>query len=122
MQTPQRGDSPEPRATPWRLSRPYFILALVWCVYFHPLVLHPSQVLHSDFSDFLAEHLPAKIFLNREWRETGELPLWNPYHFCGTPFVHDIQVGCFYPPYAVMYVVPRAKLARDWSRGRVCTA
>ncbi len=116
MQTPQRGDSPKPRATPWELSRPYFMLALVWCVYFHPLVLRPSQVLYSDYSDFLAEHLPAKIFLNREWRETGELPLWNPYHFCGTPFVHDIQVGCFYPPYAAMYVLPESDLgaAMSW--------
>jgi hypothetical protein len=96
--------------------RPYFILAVLWALYFHPLVLHPARTLHADYSDFLAEHLPAKLFLNREWRSTGELPLWNPYHFAGSPFVHDIQVGCFYPPYAVAYLVPEESLgaALSW--------
>lgn len=87
--------------------RPFSLLALLWLLYFHPLVLHPAQTLYAPYSDFLAEHLPAKLFLNREWNESGELPLWNPHHFCGTPFVHDIQVGAFYPPYAVTYLVPQ---------------
>lgn len=90
--------------------RTNLILVLLWGIYFHPLILHPNQVLYADFSDFLAEHLPAKLFLNREWHETGAMPLWNPYHFCGTPFVHDIQIGCYYPPYAAMYVVPEESL------------
>lgn len=89
-----------------RCLRPYAIIALLWALYFHPVVLHPTQTLYSDFSDFLAEHLPARVFLVREWRETGELPLWNPYHFCGSPFVHDIQVGAFYPPYALTMLYP----------------
>ncbi len=88
------------------MIRPYFILLVLWAAYFHPLVLHPAQTLYAPYSDFLAEHLPAKLFLNREWTENGERPLWNPYHFCGTPFVHDIQVGAFYPPNAVVYFVP----------------
>src|SRR6187401_513344 len=96
--------------------RPHLLLALLWLLYFHPLVLHPAQTLYAPYSDFLAEHLPAKLFLNREWRGSGELPLWNPYHFCGSPFVHDIQVGTFYPPYAVTYLVPEAWLgaALSW--------
>src|SRR5207253_328893 len=81
--------------------RPYLVLAVLWGLYFHPLILHPTHVLYADFSDFLAEHLPGRVFLVREWHQTGELPLWNPYHFCGSPFVHDIQVGTFYPPYAL---------------------
>lgn len=86
--------------------RPFLILVLLWAACFRPLILHPGQVLYAPFADFLSEHLPVKLFLNREIRETGELPLWNTYHFCGTPVLHDIQVGVFYPPYAVMYVVP----------------
>ena len=88
------------------MIRPYLILLVLWAGYFHPLVLHPAQTLHAPYSDFLAEHLPAKLFLNREWAAHGELPLWNPYHFCGTPFVHDLQVGAFYPPNVVVYLVP----------------
>ncbi len=96
--------------------RPFTILALLWLLYFHPLVWHPAQTLFAPYSDLLAEHLPAKLFLNREWRATGELPLWNPYHFCGVPFVHDIQVGTFYPPNAVVYLVPEGAVgaALSW--------
>ena len=86
--------------------RPYLVLIVLWAGYFHPLLLHPGQTLYAPYSDFLAEHLPAKLFLNREWNASGELPLWNPHHFCGSPFVHDIQVGIFYPPNAVVYLVP----------------
>lgn len=97
-----------------RLSRipepvkPYLLLAVLWALYFHPLVLHPTQTLYAPYSDFLAEHLPGRVFLVREWRTTGELPLWNPYHFCGSPFVHDIQAGVFYPPYAPTYLFPES--------------
>jgi hypothetical protein len=73
--------------------------------YLHPLIFHPTQTFAADYSDFVAEHLPARIFLHREWCRTGELPRWNPYHFCGTPFIHDIQVGIFYPPYAVTFLI-----------------
>lgn len=90
------------------MIRPFALLLLLWLLYFHPLVLHPAQTLYAPYSDFLAEHLPAKLFLNREWRSIGELPLWNPYHFCGSPFIHDIQVGAFYPPNAVTYLVPES--------------
>lgn len=85
---------PAPRFRPW------IVLLLLWAAYFHPLLLHPTHTLYTDYSDFASEHLPGRIFLVREWRSNGELPLWNPYHFCGSPFVHDIQVGTFYPPYA----------------------
>src|SRR5262249_11954622 len=54
----------------------------------------------------LAQHLPYKRFLARSWRETGELPLWCPHSFGGTPFVHDPQVGMFYPPNLLLLVVP----------------
>ena len=96
--------------------RPVAILAVLWLIQFYPLVISPSGTLYTDTSDFLGEHLPAKIFLNRECRGEGEFPLWNPYHFCGTPFVHDIQGGWFYPPYAVMYLIPEGDLgwALSW--------
>src|SRR5262249_14778050 len=57
-------------------------------------------------SDLLAEHVPAKRFLIRSWQETGELPLWCPYHFAGAPFVHDVQVAPFYPPHLALSLLP----------------
>jgi len=97
--------------------RPWLILGFIWVAYFHPMFLQPSGTLHFDYSDFLAEHLPGRVFLVREWRSAGELPLWNPYHFCGAPFVHDIQVGTFYPPYAATFLAPEtaAGAIMSWS-------
>jgi hypothetical protein len=88
--------------------RPYLVLLALWALYFHPLVLRPTHTLFAPYSDMLTEHLPARMFQIREWRAAGELPLWKPYHFCGTPAVHDIQVGAFYPPYAVTLLFPEA--------------
>jgi hypothetical protein len=77
-------------------------------VSFWPLVLHPNRTLYSDTSDLLAQHLPAKLFLVRSLRQTGELPLWNPEQYAGSPFVHDIQVGLFYPPNLPLYFLPES--------------
>jgi hypothetical protein len=90
---------------PTRLLPPLAIVGL-GLLFFADLVLHPTQVLFSDYSDILAEHLPAKRFLVRCWQETGELPLWCPYRFGGDPFVHDIQVAAFYPPHWLLYLLP----------------
>jgi hypothetical protein len=75
-------------------------------LFFADLVVHPTQLLYSDYSDILAEHLPAKRFLVRSWQETGGLPLWCPYRFGGEPFVHDIQVAAFYPPHWLLFALP----------------
>lgn len=32
----------------------------------------------------------------------GELPLWNPYSFCGAPQLADMQAGIFYPPNLIL--------------------
>ncbi len=85
--------------------RPYLLLFFLALVVFHPLALNPSFTLYSDSSDFLAQHAPAKMFLARSLRETGELPLWNPEQYAGSPFVHDIQVGLFYPPNLPLYFI-----------------
>jgi hypothetical protein len=82
------------------------LLILLALLFFLPLVRHPARVLYADYSDALAQHLPYKRFLARSWRETGEIPLWCPHSFGGTPFVHDPQVGIFYPPNFVLLVAP----------------
>jgi hypothetical protein len=86
--------------------RPYLLLALLGLIFFSPLVLHPTGTLYSPGSDLIAEHIPAKTFLVRSWRETGELPLWCPDQFCGAPFVADIQVAVFYPPHWILFLMP----------------
>jgi hypothetical protein len=73
---------------------------------FHALVLNPTHILYSDHSDLIAEHIPAKRFLVRSFQQTGELPLWCPHMFAGSPFVHDIQVAMFYPPHLLLLALP----------------
>jgi hypothetical protein len=85
---------------------PYLLLAFLGLVFFGPLVQSPTSTLYSDASDFIVEHVPAKHFLVESWRETGQLPQWCPYNFGGMPFQHDTQVAAFYPPHAILYVVP----------------
>ena len=41
-------------------------------------------------------YYPRRALLHEAWR-LGEIPLWNPYSFCGTPFLADVQAGVFYP-------------------------
>lgn len=95
---------------------PYLLLAGLTLLFFAPLVRHPDQTLYSEFSDLWALHLPGKHFLVREWQGTGELPLWCPDRYSGTPFIHDIQVGAFYPLHLPLYFMPEAWLgpALSW--------
>jgi hypothetical protein len=95
---------------------PYLVLAGLGLLFFAELVLHPGSILYSDHSDFVVQALPSKHFLIGCWREDGELPLWNPYSMAGMPFVHDIQVAAFYPPDAILYLVPEKAIgpAMSW--------
>ncbi len=85
---------------------PIGILILLGLLFFWPLALQPDAVLYSPYSDFINYHIPVKHFLVRSWQQDGELPLWCPGQFSGMPFIHDPQVSAFYPPHAVLYLLP----------------
>jgi hypothetical protein len=85
---------------------PYLLLAALALVFFLKLVLHPTWVLYTDYSDLLTYQIPQVRYLVSSWQRTGELPLWCPYSFAGMPFIHDLQVGAFYPPHLVLYLLP----------------
>ena len=46
--------------------------------------------------DGIAQFYPWRLFAAESIRQ-GRLPLWNPYQFCGTPFVANSQSAVFYP-------------------------
>ncbi len=83
-----------------------YVLLTLNLTLFQNLVRNPQGVLYSNHSDFLAEHVPARRFLVRSFQNTGELPLWCPHLFAGSPFVHDIQAALFYPPHLALLLVP----------------
>ncbi len=86
--------------------RSLLLLLALDLLFFHALLLKPDGILYSPHSDLIAEHIPAKRFLVRSFQQTGELPLWCPHLFAGSPFVHDIQVAIFYPPHLVLLLLP----------------
>jgi hypothetical protein len=96
-------------------STPYLVIAALALFFFADLVAHPTQVLYSDHSDLLAEHIPAKRFLVRSYQATGELPLWCPYSFAGSAFVHDPQVAMFYPPHWILFLFPEESVGAGLS-------
>ena len=55
--------------------------------------------------DSVGQFYPWRKFASETIR-TGYLPLWNPYQFCGTPFVANSQSAVFYPGNLLFYVLP----------------
>ena len=47
--------------------------------------------------DFRVVHVPLATFIAESFRR-GEMPLWDPYTYCGAPLFANIQAALFYPP------------------------
>ena len=47
--------------------------------------------------DFRVVHVPLATFIANSFRH-GEMPLWDPYTYCGNPLFANIQAALFYPP------------------------
>lgn len=58
--------------------------------------------------DAMAQYYPWRSFAHDTMRR-GIIPLWNPYQFCGTPFVANDQSAVFYPPNALFYLLHPAQ-------------
>ncbi len=46
--------------------------------------------------DGISQFYPWRVHYSRSIA-SGQIPLWNPYQFCGTPFVANAQTAAFYP-------------------------
>ncbi len=111
----------------------FFSLAclLLWRVVFSGEAFYPAQLLrHLDpwrtaydsndlppwnglMYDSVGQFYPWRKFAGESIR-AGTIPLWNPYQFCGAPFVADSQSAVFYPGNFLYYVLPTATAA-GWS-------
>ncbi|HID08558.1 MAG TPA: hypothetical protein EYP10_15590, partial [Armatimonadetes bacterium] len=80
--------------TPWR---------------YHARDLFPEyQRVHAPLLDVIQQYYPWRKFY-RDSILRGELPLWNPYMFSGTPFVANGQSAIFYPFNALFLTMPVAR-------------
>jgi hypothetical protein len=80
-----------------RRIAPYLLLAALAVLFFR-------QVLFGDYDvpwDLRAFHLPH-IHVYADALRQGELPLWDPYTYCGRPFQANIQTEVFYPTVALI--------------------
>lgn len=55
--------------------------------------------------DGIGQFYPWRHFAHETVRQ-GIVPLWNPYQFCGTPFVANSQSAVFYPGNLLFYLIP----------------
>jgi hypothetical protein len=54
--------------------------------------------------DSMAQFYPWRLLLHRA-AQSDQLPLWNPYQFCGYPFVGNGQSAMFYPLNWLYFVI-----------------
>lgn len=73
---------------------PYPILLLEVLVFYRKALFSSGFVIPWDLRHY---HLPLAEFVAKSFRN-GELPLWNPYSYCGTPIYANITTQLFYPP------------------------
>ncbi|MFC1568454.1 YfhO family protein, partial [Candidatus Margulisiibacteriota bacterium] len=76
-------------------------LALV--LLFFGRFLTGSQII--AFKDLSRYFYPLR-YLMVEQVMGGQLPLWNPYIFCGFPLLATLQIGFFYPLSLIHYLLP----------------
>jgi hypothetical protein len=109
------------RRFPYWVLFPLAAALLLWPVLFGGQVLLPAeylkaftpwkQVLQANPDqlpqwnvlqwDGLAQFYPWRLYLARSFSE-GRIPLWNPYAFCGTPFLANSQSAPLYPLHALL--------------------
>ena len=75
-----------------------------WSAYM-PEGFIPSNALLEDQSEQFA---PWLMFSRRMLR-AGEIPLWNPYTYCGCPFVGNYQSAVFFPTTWLAALLPLGK-------------
>ena len=58
--------------------------------------------------DLYSYNFPLLCTIARQWK-AGEIPLWNPYIFGGTPLLGNMQGGVFYPLNLLLLIGPEWK-------------
>jgi hypothetical protein len=111
---------------------PLIIIVLLVFFFFNSFFLQgnlpiPSdtiEVLYHPFIDYSATHFPNGVHVKNilitdpvrqqyPWRwlavsleKGGQLPLWNPYTFAGTPLFANFQTAAFYPLNILLFILP----------------
>ncbi len=80
-------------------------LAFVTLLVFGDLLLQQTNIASHDFGDTVNYYVYSRPFAFREL-SAGNLPLWNPHTFSGTPFLGVFQTSVLYPPNLYYFFLP----------------
>ena len=95
------------------LLGPLTLVALVLLVHGNVLFGDGETMLSLKGNDLQTQFVPWRSFGFREMAQ-GNVPLWNPHNFSGTPYVGSWQSALFYPPNWLFLVLPVGH-ALNWS-------
>jgi Bacterial membrane protein YfhO len=84
-------------------------LTLLPILFFYPAVMGEIMLAPGDG---WSQILGIRILIG-EMIRNGQLPLWNPYIFCGMPLLAAIQTGALYPP-TWLFAIFSPKAAMNW--------
>ncbi|MEQ8189505.1 MAG: YfhO family protein [Candidatus Eremiobacterota bacterium] len=80
-----------------------FIVILMLIFFYDPLFTGKSYFLN----DIEAMEYPFHHY-KYDMGQAGKLFLWDPYSFCGQPYIADIHTGTFYPLNWIFFFIPTA--------------
>lgn len=84
---------------------PYIVLAIEVLLFYRLILFRPARYIIPW--DFRYYHLPILEFVAASFRR-GELPLWDPYTYCGIPLYADLTAQVFYPPTVIAILLSNA--------------
>lgn len=112
-----QADVPQkPRTEPFAITRPtrqnhflarllpYLLLLAEVLLFFRHVLFYGGYVIPWDLR---YDHYPIAAFVAESF-ERGELPLWDPYTYCGRPLYANIQAQVFYPPMIAVALLSNA--------------
>ena len=73
---------------------PYLVLLAEVLIFYRFVLFYDGYVIPWDMR---WDHFPIATFMAESFRN-GELPLWDPFTYCGRPLFANIQSQLFYPP------------------------
>ena len=77
------------------------LLPALVLLFFAPMLLYGVPF----YRDTMLQFYPWQVFSSLMIK-SGHLPFWNPYSFCGTPFLANMQSAVFYPLKVIFYLLP----------------
>lgn len=107
-------DSPPARGVPCDTLAVLFLFTLA-VLFFKKAIFAASPVVLGSpiLVDLTNQWYPWRLF-GFGMVKQGIIPLWNPYCFCGNPFVANWYSGLFYPPNWIFCILP-VHLALNYS-------